>query len=189
MEVQEAVETLKGNGAEDVDELCIRLAAEMLSLANIDTYERCKEKAQIALKTGAALEKFKQLVKRQGGNFEAIENPEAFYPKPCVYSVKAPESGYINILRAEDVGRATAVLGAARKTKDAPIDYQAGLSFTKRYSEYIQKGEELCRLYSADDSHMREAEELILNTVVFEKDAFEPEPLILEVVRSTNDKT
>jgi len=183
LEVQEAVATLRGDGAEDVDELCVRLAAEMLSLAEIDTFENCKQKAQEALKSGAALKKFKQLVERQGGMFEAIENPALYYEKPCVYSVKAPASGYINILRAEDIGRATAVLGAARKTKDAPIDFQAGLSFTKRYSEYVKAGEELCRLYSKDDAHMAEAEALVLHTVELKKEAFVPEPLIFEVVR------
>lgn len=183
LEVQEAVETLKGNGAADVDELCVELAAEMLSLAEVDTFENSKKKAWEALKNGAALEKFKQLVKQQGGMFEAIENPEIYYPKPHVYSVKAPASGYINILRAEDVGRATAVLGAARKTKDSEIDFQAGLSFNKRYGEYIQEGEELCRLYSLDDAHMKEAEALVLGTVEFKKEKFEPEPLIFEVVR------
>ena len=184
LEVQEAVETLKGNGHADVNELCTTLAAEMLSLAGIGTFEACRLKAEQALKDGSALAKFKQLVARQGGNFDVIENPSLFYPAPKEHIVYAKDSGYISFHRAEDIGIATAQLGAARVNKDSKIDFTAGLVFTKCYGDYIRKGEELCRLYSSSDAGFKDAEFYVDRAVNYIPGDFTPEPLISQIIRA-----
>lgn len=182
MEVVEAIETLKGNGPEDLTELCIALAAHILTLAEKGTYEECERMAKGAIENRSALQTFADMVKAQGGDPEWILNSDKFPKAKYSYSVKAKESGYIVSVDTESYGVASLLLGAGRNTKEDVIDAAAGIYLCKKTGDKVEKGEEIAILYSEKQSGFATAEERLLNaTKISEKQPLK-QPLILDVV-------
>ena len=133
LEVKEAIEILKGGGPEDLKELCVTLGSYMLLLAkNVKTVEEGKEKIKNIIYTGKAFETFKILVKEQGGNVNCVENINLLPQARYIYELKSDKTGYINRIRAEQVGLASLALGAGRETKDSIIDPSVGIILNKK---------------------------------------------------------
>jgi pyrimidine-nucleoside phosphorylase len=115
LEVKEAIDTLKGKGPKDLYELCMTLGSYMLILAKkADNVETAREILEDTIRTGAALNKFKEFVAAQGGDPEVIDNPELLPKAEHIIEFKAEESGYVNKIVAIEVGLAALVLGAGR---------------------------------------------------------------------------
>ena len=157
LEVQEAAETLAGGGTEDLTEVCLCLAAEMLRLAEKGTYDECRRRAAASLRDGSALRAFRTFVAAQGGDYGVIEHPEKFYATPASRTVCAGEAGYWEVLSAEDIGRASMMLGAGRETKDSPLDYTAGIVFHRKTGDAVRPGDALYTVYAQDAARIPEA--------------------------------
>ncbi len=183
LEVQEAVSTLRGEGPEDLTELCIWLSAQMLSLAEADTFDNCVKRAKSALESGKALEKFKEFVQRQGGDYEVIENPERYYKRPESYSYHAEQAGYFSITSAELIGKAGVLLGAGRLKKEDGIDYTAGIIFHKSHGGHAEKGELLFTMYGEDAEKFDLALPALKESFVLTQEEPVKEPLILKIIR------
>lgn len=151
LEVIEAIETLKGGGPDDLKELCLTLAANMLVLAGKGDYEACFNLAQEILASGKAYETFKACVSAQGGNSDYIENTDLFEKAQFSCEVLAQTDGYITAMDAERIGTAACLLGAGRKTKEDSIDFAAGLEIKAKTGKKICKGETLAILYANDE--------------------------------------
>lgn len=163
MEVIEVIETLRGNGPKDLQEVCFALAGMMLSLGKGISYEEGKEMAKNALESGEALEKLKIMVQAQGGDVSYIENPEKFAKAPFSVEVKAEEEGYLYSMNTEGIGVTAGMLGAGRETKESRIDYSAGIYMKKKLGDYVKPGDVIAVLYASGeeriskaDIHMRE---------------------------------
>lgn len=77
LELQEAIDTLKGQGPKDLTELVLTLGSQMVVLANkAETLEEARALLIEAIDSGAALEKFKTFIKNQGGDETVIDHPE-----------------------------------------------------------------------------------------------------------------
>lgn len=150
LEIQEVVETLKGRGPEDLTQVCLELAANMIYLGEkAETPEQALQIAEASVRSGAAMEKFRQMVAAQGGDVSYVEHPEKFPKAPCELEVTAEESGYLSALDAETVGLASVVLGAGRETKESSIDFSAGIVLEKKPGDQVQRGEVIARLFSS----------------------------------------
>lgn len=183
LEIQEALEVLKGKGSSRLKELCVKIAAGMLwlgeksvTLSNAEIYAR-----QI-IDSGAALHKFKQFLTAQGGDATICENyrllPQAQYSKSFV----ADKSGYLNAINTEAIGLASVKLGAGRSVKDAAIDHAAGIIVHKNIGDRIQKGEELSTLYSSvQDTFSLALDNLHTAFIITEKPSKTP-TLIYEIL-------
>ncbi len=149
LEVIEAIETLKGRGPEDLAEVSVTLAAEMLELAGKGSPEKCRSLAEEALNSGAALKKLEKMIELQNGDPHVIYDYSLF-PK-ALYSceVYSPEDGVITGISCEKTGLISLSLGAGRKTKDAALDYSAGIVFDRTTGDTVRKGERLAVLYSS----------------------------------------
>ena len=156
LEVIEAIETLKGKGPDDLKELSIALAAEMLFLADKGTHDECVKMAENALVSGKALERFGKMIELQGGDIGIIDDYSLFAQPKRSMDVYLPESGYICGISCEKAGMVSLKLGAGRQTKESDIDFTAGIIFEKTVGDRIEKGEKAATLYTSSDCDIEE---------------------------------
>ena len=185
LEVIEAVETLKNQGPEDLTYVCLELAANMLYLAGIGHMEVCRTKVKEALESGAALQKFIDMVEAQGGDSSVIKDVSKFEKASIEKEVLSPYDGYITFMDTKECGIASCILGAGRETKEDIIDYSAGIILKKKTGDRIQKGDVLAVLYSNKEEKIQPAEEQFLKALNVE-DA-KPEVQKLVYARVTGD--
>ena len=185
LEVIEAVDTLKGNGPEDLTKVSIHLAANMLYLAGKGTVEECLELVKSVIADGSALERLASMVDAQGGDTSVIYNTENFAKAPYEYPVIAEEEGYILSMNTEDCGIASSMLGAGRETKESDIDYTAGIILTKKVGDYVNKGDLLATMYTSNKELFVNAEKRYRSALVFSAEKPERKPLIF--ARITKD--
>ena len=150
LEIIEAVETLKGNGPEDLTEICVLLAAKLLELAGKGSFSECKLLAKSKIDDGSALAKLIEMVSYQGGNPDYILKSDMFVKAPFSFDVTATESGYIGNMNAEGIGISCAELGAGRQSKDDKIDHSAGIILHKKTGDKVEKGEIVATLFCSD---------------------------------------
>ena len=182
LEVVEAIETLQGKGPEDLLELSLALAAQILFLADKGTLDECRAMAQDAITSGRALDTFARMVAAQGGNADFIYHPENFAKAPYVREVKLTESGYIAAVNTEQYGLASLLLGAGRNTKADKIDLSAGYLLKKKTGDAVKAGDTLAVLYASREDLFDAAERTLLNATTITADAPEKRPLIFEVI-------
>ncbi|ROR31872.1 pyrimidine-nucleoside phosphorylase [Mobilisporobacter senegalensis] len=178
LEVIEAVETLQGKGPQDLTEVCISLASNMLYLANKGTVEECRKMAVNAIESGEALNKLIAMVEAQGGDTQVIKDTEKFKKAAYVYDVVAKSKGYITHINTEQCGIASVALGAGRETKDSIIDYAAGIVLKKKYGDQVEAGDVLATLYAEKESYFATASELIERAYKIGTDKPENKPLV-----------
>ncbi|ODN31285.1 pyrimidine-nucleoside phosphorylase [Fervidobacterium thailandense] len=184
LEVLEAIETLKGRGPQDFTELCLNLAAWMCHLAGLGSFEECIKLVEGSLKSGSGLEKFRQMVERQGGDPRVVDKPEDILPIAReVVEFRAWASGYVRAIDTEKIGLASNYLGAGRRTKEDTIDHSVGIEILKKVGDQVQEGEPLALLYVSSKSDVTQATKLLKESYTISETPPEPEPLILDVVR------
>jgi len=182
LEVVEAIETLKGQGPDDLTELCIALASHMLVISDRGSYEECESRVKEVITNGEALNTFANMVEAQGGNKEWILHPENFPTAKYSKEVLAEDSGYISGVNTEGYGTASLLLGAGRNTMKDKIDFAAGIKLLKKTGDEVKAGEPIAILYAEDETKFAAAEkQLILSTRVT-KEQPKCEPLILDIV-------
>ncbi|MBT9282720.1 MAG: pyrimidine-nucleoside phosphorylase [Hydrogenibacillus schlegelii] len=151
-EVREAVEVLMGRGPDDVLGLSMRLGGEMLLLSDTaKTIEEAVNRVYEAIRSGAALLKFKEWVERQGADAAFIDEP-ALLPQPEYEAViGAQAEGVLLPVDAGLVGAALLLAGGARRRLDAPLDPACGATLYYKESEKVSRGEALARLVAGRD--------------------------------------
>ena len=182
LEVKEAIETLKGHGPKDLEELVLQLASQMVVLAkkapDVETaYEQLKEK----LHRGEAFNKFKEFVQAQGGDVAQIENPDLLPKADSIIPVKASQSGYVHQIDALSIGLAAMKLGAGRATKDDIIDMAVGVVLDKKVGDSVGEGDVLAYIH-ANRVDNEEAIAYIQKAYCICKDPVCPPTLIYDVI-------
>ncbi len=149
LELQEAIDTLKGQGPKDLTELVLTLGSQMVVLANkAETLEEARALLIEAIDSGAALEKFKTFIKNQGGDETVIDHPERLPQAQYKIEYKAKKSGYVTELVSNDIGVASMMLGAGRLTKEDDIDLAVGIVLNKKIGDKVEEGESLLTIHS-----------------------------------------
>ncbi|WP_270941475.1 pyrimidine-nucleoside phosphorylase [Romboutsia lituseburensis] len=184
LELKEVIEVLKGEGPEDLRELCLQLGAQMLRLGNIETdIEKGRAKLEAILKDGSALAKLRELVVLQGGDPKVIDDSELFTISPLTHEVKATKEGYVYELNAEGVGVSSLLTGAGRHTKDDELDYGAGIILKKKMGDYVKVGDVLATLYSSDEAKFEKAEEELQKAYSIQPQKPEKSSIIHKIIR------
>ena len=182
LEVKEAIATLRGEGPEDLTEICTSLAAAMaMSILNL-SFEEAKKLARDAIKSGAALEKFSEWITAQGACADIVKNEDALPRAKYSRSVMAERDGYISAMDAELIGRAAMALGAGRATKDDEIDYAAGIVLNKKMPDKLTRGDLIATLYSSDENKFADAESLFLSAITISDKKPNSEPIIYDFI-------
>lgn len=174
LEVKEAIDTLKGEGPEDLTELSLTLGSNMVYLAKkADSLEEARTMLEKAIADGSALESFKVFLAAQGGDASVVDRPEELPQAKYTFELEAKEDGYVSEIIADEVGTAAMILGAGRATKDSVIDLAAGLMLRKKIGDEVKKGDSLVTIYSnfEDVSAVKEKlyENIILSSEKVEK--------------------
>ena len=188
LEVEEAIETLKGNGPEDLTELCEQIAGIMIYLGGrVRSLEEGPLMAHGALVSGAALDKFRALVTAQGGDPSVIDDPAHQFPQAKLHqSVTAKTGGYVQTLDAHLIGQASRAAGAGRETLDQEIDPGAGILLRKKAGDKVSVKEELAVVYAGSKRKLIEAVEKVQQAYEIGNQQPDPEPLILDRVMGEN---
>lgn len=149
LEVKEAIDTLKGEGPEDLTELVLVLGSQMVVLAKkANTLEEAREMLIEVMKNGKATEKFKEFLSIQGGDSSIVDNPEKMPQAKYVIDVPAKTSGVISNIVADEIGIAAMLLGAGRATKEDEIDLAVGLMLRKKVGDAVKEGEPFVTIYA-----------------------------------------
>ena len=173
LEVIESINTLKGNGPKDLTNLVIELASYMVSMAKSITVEQAKQEVIENLSNDKAYNKFIELVESQEGNLNDIKVSNN------ILSIKSREAGYIKHIDALRLGENARIIGAGRLSKDENIDFEVGIVLNKKVGEYIEKEEELLKVY-INNKTLKEEE--FIKCFEITKEKIEQNKLIKEII-------
>ncbi len=179
LEVKEAIETLKGNGPDDLTELCVEIGSYMVYSGGItQTLEEAKKLILEKLNNNEAYAKQMEFIKYQGGT---IKDLNTFINVKEIIEVKSNETGYVKEIDALAIGIGAMKLGAGRETKEDSIDPDVGIILNKKVGNQVTKGETLALLYNNKENIENIIDE-VLNAFVITKEKVEKKPIILEII-------
>jgi len=165
LEIVEAIDTLKGNGPKDLTEMCYVLGSQMVVLAGkADSLEDARKMLEEALHSGKALEKFREMVRDQGGDETVIDHTDKILTAKYEIELPAKSSGYVTKLVANEIGIAAMILGAGRKTKEDAIDHAVGIKLHKKIGDQVTEGESLLTIY-ANTQEVSDVEKLLYENI------------------------
>jgi pyrimidine-nucleoside phosphorylase len=181
LEVRECVQVLKGSGPPDLVELSIVLATRMLQLSGLFPEESsARKQIEQALHSGRGLDKFRQMVKQQGGNTKFLDDDSALSVGPHQELVKAEQSGYLQGLHAEQLGLAAVCLGAGRRRAEDAVDHAVGIQLHMKPGEQVRAGDSLLTVYYREPKHLPEVFKKIRSAITIGDVPPTPETLIAE---------
>lgn len=182
LEVKEAIETLEGNGPEDLTELCLVLGSKMVvaggKAATIDEARALLEKV---IEDRSALALFGELIDAQGGDSKIIHDTSLLPSATFKMNVPALSTGYIAKMEADEIGVAAMVLGAGRETKDDDIDLAVGIMLSKKIGDFVKEGETIAVIHSNKED-ISKSLQMIQKHIHIAKDPQEKPELILRMI-------
>jgi pyrimidine-nucleoside phosphorylase len=165
LEVVECLEVLKGGGPDDLKNLSLELSAWMFYLGErTQTVEQGKKLAATLITNGAAMKKFAEMVRLQGGDDGVVESPGLLSVAPHRLEVASPATGYVSQIDCEKIGIASLVLGGGRSTKEDGIDPAVGVIVHKKIGDKVAAGDSLCTLHYNRSDHLEESRQLIVES-------------------------
>lgn len=183
LEVIEAIKTLKGEGESDLTEVCLTLAAQMLSMVTGEDEKTCYSMAKGAIDNGLAINKLREMISAQGGNANVVDDYSLFKQPKYTAEIFSECDGYIEHTDAEKIGIASVILGAGREKKGDPIDPSAGIVLKKKTGEYVKKGEPLAVFYTDDEGKIEGAKQEFLDAFTFGNERTQPQKLIYKIIK------
>jgi pyrimidine-nucleoside phosphorylase len=160
LEVVEAIDTLHGAGPVDFREHCLHVSAHMLVLGRrAADLESGRRMAEAAIASSAAFEKFRLLVRAQGGDVTYVDYPQKFPKAQFVEVVKADRSGYLSQVHARIIGEAAVTLGAGRAKKGDPVDHAVGFITHQKVGDFVERNQPLFTIYANDPAKQAEVRE------------------------------
>ncbi len=179
LEVDEARDTIRGDGPADFTELVLEAASRLLAYSDLGVdVDEGRRRAEQAVADGSALERYERWIRAQGGD----PDPALLERAPVRLPVPAPRDGVVTHLAALDVGNAALELGAGRRTKADPVDHAVGvLCFAKR-GDTVLAGDDLAEVHARDDASAARAVEAVLAAYEIGDDAPPEHGIVLDVV-------
>ena len=183
LEVIEAIKTLKGEGESDLTEVCLTLAAQMLSMVTGEDEKTCYSMAKGAIDNGLAINKLREMISAQGGNANVVDDYSLFKQPKYTAEIFSECDGYIEHTDTEKIGIASVILGAGREKKGDPIDPSAGIVLKKKTGDYVKKGEPLAVFYTDDEGKIEGAKQEFLDAFTFGNERTQPQNLIYKIIK------
>src|SRR5882757_6718806 len=183
LEVMEVSQTLQNAGPADLTRLSLELAARMIHLGKITaTIDEARKLAEDRLMDGSAYKRFKDVVAAQGGNPQALDKFELLPNATGMREILSPRAGFVSAIMAEDIGRASSMMGAGRARKEDAIDPAVGVILEVKAGEKVDAGSVLCRLYYTGEENLDESADLVEDAFRISGTRPDERELILEVV-------
>jgi thymidine phosphorylase len=182
--VVEVVDILRGEGPEDLRELCLELAGWMLHLGGVSaTVAEGKEQSANLIASGRALDRFRQMVELQGGDPRAIDDPKRLPQAQHAMVLSSPKGGYLASLQCEQVGTACVILGGGRERKEDAVDPAVGILLHKKVGDAVSAGEALATIYYNAEMRGARARQLLEQSYkIADSPVLEKRPLIHRVI-------
>ncbi len=183
LELREAIDVLHEGGPPDFREHCLVVASEMLLLGGkVQSEEEGIALAAERIASGAAWQKFRQLIEAQGGDVSQVDDPEKLPQARYVEAVSAPRSGYLAAVDAREVGMTAVLLGAGREKKGDPVDHAVGIIVHYKVGDYVEAGTPLFTIHANDPQKLALARERLLAAHRWSDEPVEPLPLFYQKV-------
>lgn len=183
LEVIEAIKTLKGEGESDLTEVCLTLAAQMLSMVTGEDEKTCYSMAKGAIDNGLAINKLREMISAQGGNANVVDDYSLFKQPKYTAEIFSECDGYIEHTDAEKIGIASVILGAGREKKGDQIDPSAGIVLKKKTGDYVKKGEPLAVFYTDDEGKIEGAKQEFFDAFTFGNERTQSQKLIYKIIK------
>ena len=188
LEVAECIDILGGRGPGDLTGLVVHEAARMVRLAGKAATDADAEHAvESALSSGAAREKFKQMIAWQGGDARVVDDPGLLPVASRSHSIAAPKAGVVQALDALLIGRAAVALGAGRDKKGDRVDLAAGLVLHKKPGDLVAAGEPAIELRYNDETRLPSAVSLATQALVVGDQPVAAPPLVMGWVHESGE--
>ncbi len=183
LEVDEAIHTLRGEGPEDLRELCLVLGAQMVVLAGLAPDSRsARPILEERFRRGDALRKLGEMVGAQGGDATVVEQPARLPRAAIQHPAVSPQDGIVTAIDAEALGVAAMRLGAGRARADDPIEPGAGLVLHRKVGDRVRRGEPLAILHTGVAGRLDDAVPRVQAAYRIGAEAPEEQPLVVEIV-------
>ncbi|MCH5138481.1 pyrimidine-nucleoside phosphorylase, partial [Clostridiaceae bacterium UIB06] len=184
LEVEEAINTLKGKGPKDLLELCLVLGSNMVVLAEkAKTLEEARAMLIEVIESGKALNKLKEFVAAQGGDISCIDDTDKLPKARYVVPVVLDKEGYVSKINAQNIGLIAMELGAGRATKESVIDLSVGIVLNKKRGDKVKKGDIIAYVHTNDEEKGKKAAKDILDNYFIQPKYENNIPLVYDVVR------
>lgn len=184
LEMAEAIAILRGEGPEDVSELCYHEAAELLLMTGTaKSMSEAELRVEHAIHSGAALAKLAEVIAAQDGDARQVEHPELLPRAPVRRMLVAPRSGYIAGIEAERMGLASMQLGAGRFKKGEQIDHRTGFVLQAKMGDYLRAGESLVEIHARSESEAASIQDALLSCYTWSEGPVTLGPLIYDTIR------
>lgn len=184
VEVIEAIAALKGKCPDDLYEISVTIASEMLCTAGKGNETECRKLAEDALSSGKALAALEKMVALQGGDVKALHDYSLLGVPRQTRQVVSDKEGYITKICCEKTGLISLGLGAGRKVKSGDIDPTAGIVFNKTVGNYVKVGDVLGTLMTSSDCDINSAERDFRELFSFSDTEPEKKPCVYKIIRS-----
>jgi pyrimidine-nucleoside phosphorylase len=190
LEVVEVIDILRGNGPDDLRQLCVELAGWMLHLGGVaKSVAAGKTLSEKHIDSGQALERFRKMVELQGGDPRTIDDPKKLPQARYTSTVASSRSGYVASMRCEQIGTACVILGGGREKKEDSVDPAVGIVLHKKVGDAVSKTEPLATVYYNPESRSAQAEQLLEKSFqITDSPPGENMPLIHRVITKSGEK-
>jgi len=190
LEVVEVLEVLRGEGPDDLRNLCHELAAWMFLLGDrVRTVDEGKELSAKLIRSGEALNKFREMVKLQDGEARAIDDPARLPQAKSKVEVLSSLAGYVQSIQCERAGTACVILGGGRERKEDLVDPAVGFVLHKKVGDAVASGEPLCTIHYNSETLAARAKTLLLESfTIGDKAPATQRPLVHRVISKSGEK-
>jgi pyrimidine-nucleoside phosphorylase len=183
LEIEESIQTLRGQGPKDVTDLSVELAAWMLVLTAVQPdLEAARAKIRGAIASGAGLELFRRVIEAQGGDPRVCDDTSLLPRASGRHEIRAAETGFLHRIGCRATGEASMLLGAGRNTVADRIDPAVGIEFRRKVGDEVKKGDLLATLHFNDPGKLELGIARLEGAFDIAADPVPPKPLVLQVI-------
>ncbi|MFV0464907.1 MAG: thymidine phosphorylase [Lachnospiraceae bacterium] len=183
IEVEEAIQSLLGNGPADLMEVVTALASQLLLMTSTaESHEDAIARINASIISGAAMDRFVEFIAAQGGDREDVLSPSRRPKAKFAVPVKARKDGFVTRILAEDIGIACMEIGGGRLKKEDTIDLLAGIYLWKKRGDKVQIGDTIATIHANDMEKAQSIIAKIQNAYSFSEEEPEPIPMIKQIL-------
>ena len=179
LEVEEAIHALRGEGPPDLMRVTYALGAEMLQVAGLaKSREAAWREMEVAISSGRAAEKMREIIEAQGGNGSVVDDPAVLPQASACELYDAPRRGFVARVEPRAVGRGVVALGGGRQRIEDPLDPAAGFVITAKPGDWVEQGEPLATVFARDAVGIEAGRAALREAITIAEEAEPPLPLV-----------
>jgi pyrimidine-nucleoside phosphorylase len=183
LEVEECLDIMRGGGPQDLRTLTVELCGWMFFLGDrTPSVEEGRKLASELINSGAALERFREMVEMQGGDQRIVDDPTLLPQARNKVSLYAPDCGFVTGIECHEIGVANLLLGGGRQRKEDSIDPAVGIVLHRKVGDRVCAGDPLCTLHYNGEQFLADVKHMVQQAYTLGAHPAETRPLIQEVI-------